>query len=124
MTLLGMDFNRNKNDKIAERVNQTRIKMRMQSCINTKTPNKDKGKTSQVRAIEDVIFIIKMTALYFEPTCEEETFLQLIGLDRFVSKVTWKITNTSVVQEVISNLNFDTIDLTLNRRGFSIFTKD
>ena len=39
-----------------------------------------------MRVVEDVVFITKMTALDFESTREEETFLQLIGLDRFVTR--------------------------------------
>lgn len=89
-----------------------------------RTSSKEKRKTSQLRAVEDVVFSTKMTSLDFEPTREEEIFLQLIGLDKFVTKVTWKIMNTSVVQEVIANLNLDTIESTLNVRGFYIFSKD
>lgn len=89
-----------------------------------RTSSKEKRKTSQLRAVEDVVFSTKMTSLDFEPTREEKTFLQLIGLDKFVTKVTWKIMNTSVVQEVIANLNLDTIESTLNVRGFYIFSKD
>lgn len=89
-----------------------------------RTSSKEKRKTSQLRAVEDVVFSTKMTSLDFEPTREEETFLQLIGLDKFVTKVTWKIMNTSVVEEVIANLNLDTIESTLNVRGFYIFSKD
>lgn len=113
-----------KDSKIAETVNHYRTKERMQSCINMKTPIKNKKKASQVRAIKDVIFSSEMAALDFEPTREDETFLQLIGLDRFVTRVTWKIINTSVFQEVISNLNLDTMGFTLNGQVFPIFTKD
>lgn len=42
-----------------------------------------------------------MVALDFKSTLEEETFLQLIGLDRIVIKVTWEIMNVHVVQENI-----------------------
>ena len=89
-----------------------------------KTPSKDKGKATQLRDIEDVVFSTEMAALDFRPTLQEETLLQLVGLDRFITRVTWDIINTSVVQEVISNLNLDTMESVLNGRTFPIFPKD
>lgn len=100
------------------------LRERMQSCINMKPSTKEKGKAAQVRAIEDVVFSTEMAALDFEPTREEETFLQLIGLDRFITRVTWEIINIAVIQEVISNLNLETMESSLNGRVFPIFGKD
>ena len=80
--------------------------------------------TPQMRAVEHVVFSTEMAALDFEPTREEEIFLQLIGLDRFVTKVTWKIVNIPVIQEVITNLNLDTMEFVLNDQPLSIFPND
>lgn len=55
-----------------------------------------------------------MVALDFEPTREEETFLQLVGLDGLVVKVTWEILNNFMVQEVLNNLDLHTMGLSLN----------
>ena len=64
-----------------------------------------------------------MAALDFEPSREEETFLQLIGLDRFITRVTWEIINASVIQEVITNLDVETMESKLNGRTIQIFGK-
>lgn len=42
--------------------------------------------------------------------------MQLIGLDRFVTRGTWEIMNLAVVQEVISNLDLDTMELSKKRK--------
>jgi hypothetical protein len=89
-----------------------------------RAPSKEKGKTPHMRAVEDVVFSIEMAALDFEPTREEETFLQLIGLDRFVTRVTWEIMNIPVVQEVIANLDLNTMEFVLNGQVSLIFPKD
>ena len=66
-------------------------------------------------------FRISLTVwLDFEPTREEETFLQLIRLDKFVTWVITEIMNTSVVQEIILNLNMDTMKSTLLGKRFPI----
>ena len=65
-----------------------------------------------------------MAALDFELTLQEDKFLQLMGFDRFITRITWYIINMSIVYEVISNLNFDTMKSVLNGRGFPIFHKD
>jgi hypothetical protein len=49
---------------------------------------KDKGKSVMTRSIQDITFSTEMVALDFEPNRQEETFLQLIGLDKFVTRVT------------------------------------
>jgi hypothetical protein len=89
-----------------------------------RTPSKEKGKAPQRRAVEDIVFSTDMAALDFEPSREEETFLQIIGLDRFLTRVTWEILNTSVVQEVIANFNLDTMESALNGQTFPIFGND
>lgn len=50
--------------------------------------------------------------------------MQLIELNKFVTRVIWKILNISVVQDVITNLNLDTMKYVLNGQIFRIFTKD
>ena len=70
-----------------------------------RTSSNEKGKAPQMRAIEDVIFSTEMAVLDFEPSREEKTFLQLIGLDMFVTRVTWEIVNIPIIQEFITNLN-------------------
>ena len=72
-------------------------------CVSMGVTAKEKGKYSMARSVEDIVFSTEMGALDYEPTREEETFLQLIGLDRFVTRVSWEILNTSVMQEVIEN---------------------
>jgi hypothetical protein len=52
------------------------------------------------RSIVEIVFSTEMVALDFEPNLVEEMFLQLIGLDRFVTEVTWEILNASIMQEV------------------------
>ena len=88
-----------------------------------RTPAKEKGKVVQIRPIDDVIFSAEIAAMDFRPTRAEETFLQLIGLDRFVTRVTWEIMNVEVVQEVIVNLDVDTMESSLNGKVFPIFSK-
>lgn len=68
------------------------------------------------RSMQDITFSIEMAALDFEPNWEEETFLQLIGLDRFVTRVTWEILNEQVVREVIANLNIETMATSLGHK--------
>lgn len=77
-----------------------------------------------MRAVEDVVFSTEMAALDFEPTREEETFMQLIGLYRFVTRMTWEIMNILVVQEVIANMDLNTMESVLNGQVFPIFLKD
>jgi hypothetical protein len=77
-----------------------------------------------MRAVEDVVFNTEMAALDFEPTREEKTFLQLIGLYRFVTRMTWEIMNILVVQEVIANMGLNTMESALNGQVFPIFLKD
>lgn len=77
-----------------------------------------------MRAVEDIVFGTEMGALDFEPSRQEETFLQLIGLDRFVTRVTWEMMNAPVVRDVIKNLNTDTMESVLNGQVFPIFSKD
>lgn len=89
-----------------------------------RAPSKDKRKAPQLRAVEDVVFSTEMAALDYEPTHEEETFLHLIGLDRFITRVTWEIMNTLVVQEIIANLDLNTMESALNSQRFPIFPKD
>ena len=107
---------------LAETVGRSRVIVCEVSTM--KTPSKDKENATQLRAIEDVVFSTEMATLDFEPTLQEETFLQLIGLDRFITRVTWDIINVSVIQEVISNLNLETMESVLNGRAFPIFPKD
>jgi hypothetical protein len=84
---------------------------------------KEKGKAAMARSIADITFSTDMGALDYEPSREEETFLQLIGLDRFITRVTWEIMNTRVIQEVITNLNVDTMETRLNGHKIPIFSK-
>ena len=49
------------------------------------------------RSIGDITFNTDMAALDFKPTHHEEIFLLLIGLDRFVTRVTWEILNEEVI---------------------------
>ena len=84
---------------------------------------KEKGKAAMTRSIADITFSTDMAALDYEPSREEETFLQLIGLDRFITKVTWEIMNASVIQEVITNLDVDIMQTRLNGHTIPIFSK-
>jgi hypothetical protein len=84
---------------------------------------KEKGKSPMTRSVENIVFCTEMAALDFEPSREEETFLQLIGLDRFITRVTWEILNVQVIQEVIANLDTDTMETKLNGRVIPIFGK-
>lgn len=72
-----------------------------------RTLNMEKKKGSLRRAVEDVVFSIEMSTMDCEPSREEEIFLQLIWLDRFITKVQWEILHIQVVQEVITNFNTD-----------------
>ena len=96
----------------------------LQESLAMRTPGKEKGKASQMRAVDDIVFSTEMSAMDFEPSRKEETFLQLIGLDRFVTRVTWEMLNVSVVREVITNLNLDTMESALNGQVFPLFSKD
>ena len=102
----------------------SRFRVRLCTLSTMRTPSKEKGKAPQMRAVEDIVFSTEMAALDFKPTLEEEIFLQLIGLDRFVTRVIWEIVNIPVIQEVITNLNLDTMESVLNGQPFSIFPKD
>ena len=84
---------------------------------------KDKGKSVMTRSIDEIVFSTDMAALDFEPNREEETFLQIIGLDRFITRVTWEILNEQVVREVIANLNTETMETKLNGQIIPIFSK-
>ena len=85
---------------------------------------KEKGKAAMARSVEDIVLSTEMAAMDYEPTREEETFLQLIGLDRFITRVTWEILNVRVIQEVIANLDIDTMETRLNRKVIPIFPKE
>ena len=58
------------------------------------------------------------------PVERKKFFLQLIGLDRLITRVTWEIMNVQVVQEVITILNINTMETTLNGQNISVFSKD
>lgn len=75
------------------------------------------------RSIKDITFSIKIAPLGFEPNREEKTFLQLIGLDRFVTRVTWEILNEQVVREVIANPNIKTMETKLSRQIIPVVGK-
>lgn len=74
--------------------------------------------------IDDIIFNTKMATLDSEPNCEEETFLQRIGLDNVRRRVTWEILSIYVLQEVIANLDTDTMKTNLNGQLVQFFGKD
>ena len=93
-------------------------------AITMKLTPKEKGKAAMTRSIHEIIFSTDMAAMDYEPTREEETFLQLIGLDRFITRVTWEIINVQVIQKVINNLNINTMETTLNGHIIPIFSKD
>ena len=103
---------------------QSRISRRVDRKFSMRIPSKEKGKAPQRRAIDDILFGTEMGAQDFEPSRQEETFLQLIGLDRFVTRGTWEMFNVSVVKEVIANLYTDTIESALNGQSFPFFSKD
>ena len=90
------------------------IKVMVLIHTTMRTPSKERGKASQMRAAEDVVFSTKMVALDFELTREEETFPQLVGLDRLVVRVAWEILNNFMVQEVLNNLDPHTMGSSLN----------
>jgi hypothetical protein len=92
-------------------------------CVTMKSTPKDKGKSVMARSITNIVFSTEMGALDFEPSREEETFLQLIGLDRFLTRVTWEIINVSVMHEVIINLDTDTMETKLNGNIVPVFGK-
>lgn len=56
-----------------------------------------KGKCVMTRSVEDIVFSTEMSALDFQPSREEESLLQLIGLDRFITWVTSEILNIQVL---------------------------
>ena len=93
------------------------------NCIKMRATSREKGKLVMTRSVEDIVFSTEMAALDFEPSRAEETFLQLIGLDRFITKVTWEILNVQVIQEVIANLDTDTMETKLNGKVIPIFGK-
>ena len=103
---------------IAVQYSRTRLE-----ASNMKLTPKDKGKSVMTRSIDEIVFNTDMAALDYEPSREEETFLQLIGLDRFVTRVTWEILNPSVMQEVITNLDVETMHTKLNGNIIPIFGK-
>ena len=91
--------------------------------VEMKLTPKKKGKSVMTRSIDEIVFSTEMAALDFEPNREEETFLQLIGLNRFVTRVTWEILNEQVVREVIANLNIETMETKLNGQMIPVFSK-
>ena len=94
------------------------------SCNKMGATSREKGKLAMTRSVDDIVFSTEMSALDFEPSRQEETFLQLTGLDRFVTRVTWEMLNIPVVREVITNLNLHTMESVLNGQVFPIFSKD
>lgn len=84
---------------------------------------KEKRKAVMTRSTAYITFSINMAALDFEPSREEETFLRLIGLDRFVIIVTWEILNEQVVREVIDNLNIQSMETKVNEKTIHVFDK-
>ena len=54
---------------------------------------KEKGKAAIIRSVNEITFSTEMAALNYEPNRHEKTFLQLIDLDMFVSRVSWEILN-------------------------------
>lgn len=85
--------------------------------------SKEIGKAVMTRSVADITFSTNMVVLDFEPSREEKTFLQLIGLYRFITRVTWEIMNASVIQEVLTNLDVETMETMLNEHTISIFDK-
>ena len=57
----------------AETVNEFRV--RLCNLSTMRTPSKEKGKASQMIAVDDIVFSTEMSALDFEPSRQEETFL-------------------------------------------------
>jgi hypothetical protein len=106
-------------NQITRLAKKARITRKVKIDVNMIIPAKEKGKATKKRPVEDVIFSVEMAALDFEPTREEDTFLQLIGLDRFVTPVTWEIVNISMEQDVITILDLDTMQYALNGQLFS-----
>jgi hypothetical protein len=93
-------------------------------CSKMGATSREKGISVMTRSVEDIVLSTEMATLDFEPSREEETFLQLIGLNRFITKVTWEILNEQVIQEVIANLNIDTMETRLNGKVIPIFGKE
>lgn len=84
---------------------------------------KEKKKSSMARSVENIVFNTKMGALDYESSREEETFLQLIGLDIFVTRVFWEILNPFIMQEVITNMEIENTQTILNDNIIPIFGK-
>ena len=76
----------------------------------------EKGKCVVTKTVEYIVFYTKQAALDFEPSREEKTFLQLIGLDMLITRVALEILNVYVIQKVIINLNIATMVTKLNGR--------
>ena len=76
-----------------------------------------------IRSIKNITFNTKMAALHFDPKRKDENFLQLIGLDRFVTRVTWEILNEQVVREVIAHLNIETMETKFNGQMKLVYGK-
>lgn len=84
---------------------------------------KEKKKASMARSVENIVFSTKMGALDYESSREEETFSQFIGLDIFVTRVSWEILNPFVMQEVITNMEIENTQTILNDNIIPIFGK-
>lgn len=83
-----------------------------------------KGKQNRQRAASVVEYRLEAGAVDYQFEMEEEILMQHIGLDRFLSVVSWDHNNPRVVAEVIEHLEGTTYESRLNGRVIKKFQED
>ena len=70
-----------------------------------------KGKAKIMRSAADIVYKKQLRVLKYKFSMEEEVLMQQLGLDRFLSIVTWGVNNPEVMAEVVKgfSLKFNSI---------------
>lgn len=83
-----------------------------------------KGKAKRVRSASEITYQRELGVIKYKFSLEEETLVQQLGLDRFLSVVTWGVNNPEVMAEVVEGLEITTFETQLNGRKVNIFNMD
>lgn len=83
-----------------------------------------KDKAKRVRSASQITYQKELGVIKYKFSIEEETLVQQLGLDRFLSVVTWGVNNPEVMAEVVEGLDMATFETQLNGSKVHIFNTD
>lgn len=83
-----------------------------------------KGKMKRVRTASDFVYQKELGTIKYKFSTEEEILIQQLGLDRFLTVVTWGVNSPEVMAQVVEELTVATFETQLNGKQVNIFQKD